>query len=247
MLPENFGDLESLTEFLAEGTSITEVPFSITRIKKLKILSLSVCKEDKPISIPSLMCSWVLSRVASKTRNVKLYPLFQLSSLRTLRLANCNLSDEANLMNGVGNLQFLENLDLRGNHFSSLPDTIGRLPKLEKLLLDNCTNLESLPSMPSSLLVFSAVNCISLKKHFLDQSRLLTSNLRRRPRSLAFDPQFQPARAVIHMEWCKNLRSCENLARNKLESFLLKVQYLFILKLIVHCLCKFQDFLVFFP
>ncbi|PKI41913.1 hypothetical protein CRG98_037663, partial [Punica granatum] len=126
-LSEDFGDMVSLTEFLAEGTGITRVPFSATRLTNLMNVSFSVCKEQMTRSISSLIWSLVWPRSASRAKNVQIDCLFQLRSLRTLRLAYCSLSDESIPKEGLGSLQLLENLELSGNWFSSLPDTIRGL------------------------------------------------------------------------------------------------------------------------
>ncbi|PKI59880.1 hypothetical protein CRG98_019762 [Punica granatum] len=188
-LPEDFWDIESLREFLAEGTNITRVPFSITRLKNLRNASFNVSKMPKTSSISSLVWSLVWPRGPPELRMLK-----SAKSLRTLR----------------------------GNQFSGLPDTIKGLPKLEKLVLDDCAKLKSLPSMPPSLFVLPAVNCVSLARHCLDLDPLLFSNFQRdikRAYELAGEPE--PAGAIVHLEWCGNLMECNDLARDALENFIL--------------------------
>lgn len=232
-LPENFGDMESLTEFVAEGTGITEVPFSITRMKNLSKVSLNV--REEPESNSSLMWS---PRGFYRTKNVRVDSLFMVRSLRTLRLVNCGLSNEANLLDGIGNLKFLENLDLHRNQFSSLPDTIRHLTKLERIILDDCTKLEKLPILPPNLFVLSAVNCTLLNKfrsknEFMIHSEVHGPNelgLERSPRGLGLALATE---AMVHMEWCKNRKVCKFLLRDGLERFILRV-LAFVLSYFVH-------------
>ena len=53
-------------------------------------------------------------------------------------------------------------LDLCGNDFISVPESIHKLPKLKWLRLGNCKKLQFLPELPSSIRVLEACNCDSL-------------------------------------------------------------------------------------
>lgn len=218
-LPEELGNMESLTEFHAEGTSITQVPVSMSQLKRLANLSLSVHNRPNPSFISTLF------RLGHE-RNVTAAPaasLFQLSSLRTLKLANCRLSNDTFLeMDNIANLPFLQNLDLSRNEFSRLPNEIENLLQLETLILDNCTNLESLPRLPPNLSVLSVINSISLMVDYIGNG-LRYAQWRICP--CDFLGKFPAARSVICMNrWEDRADSRSHpSSSSKLQQFLRKV------------------------
>uniref|UniRef100_A0A1J3CUJ9 Disease resistance protein RRS1 n=1 Tax=Noccaea caerulescens TaxID=107243 RepID=A0A1J3CUJ9_NOCCA len=57
----------------------------------------------------------------------------------------------------------LKALDLSGNGFSNLPQSMKQLCKLESLTLSHCKNLISLPELPQNLDLLNAHGCVSLK------------------------------------------------------------------------------------
>uniref|UniRef100_A0A2N9GNS1 TIR domain-containing protein n=1 Tax=Fagus sylvatica TaxID=28930 RepID=A0A2N9GNS1_FAGSY len=81
-----------------------------------------------------------------------------LSSLKSLDLSNCNLSDGA-LPDDLSCLSSLQSLKLSKNNFTHLPDSFSQLSKLKLLYLDNCSKLRSLPCLP---LRFTLINCLRL-------------------------------------------------------------------------------------
>ncbi|TQD73144.1 hypothetical protein C1H46_041328 [Malus baccata] len=97
--------------------------------------------------------------------------LNRLCSLRELRLEDCEIC-EGDIPDDIGCLSFLESLELSGNNFVSLPESIRRLSKLERLNLDRCKSLQELPPLPSnSELYVSLDDCTSLKR-LTDASKL---------------------------------------------------------------------------
>ena len=87
-----------------------------------------------------------------------------LSSLKSLDLSDCNLSDGA-LPEDLSCLSSLRFLNLSKNNFTFLPDSISQLSKLKLLCLDNCSNLQSLPYLPSSTNFVMARGCTSLENY----------------------------------------------------------------------------------
>ena len=87
-----------------------------------------------------------------------------LSSLKSLDLSDCNLSDGA-LPEDLSCLSSLRFLNLGKNNFTFLPDSISQLSKLKLLCLDNCSNLQSLPYLPSSTNFVMARGCTSLENY----------------------------------------------------------------------------------
>jgi len=84
--------------------------------------------------------------------------------VKCLKLSNGGLSDRATNCVDFRGLSALEELDLLGNKFSSLPFGIGFLPKLLYLCVEACENLVSIPDLPSSLDYLDACYCQSLKR-----------------------------------------------------------------------------------
>ena len=155
-LPENFGNLEMLKEFCADGTAIRVLPSSFSLLRNLEILSFEGCKGPPP------SISWWLPRRSSNFSSFVLSPLSSLSSLKTLSLSACNISDGATL-DSLGFLSSLEDLDLSENNFVTLPSNISRLPHLKMLGLENCKRLQALPELPTSIRSIMARNCTSLE------------------------------------------------------------------------------------
>ena len=125
-------------------------------LRNLEILSFEGCKG------PPLSTSWLLPRRSSNFNSFVLSPLSSLSSLKTLSLSACNISDGATL-DSLGFLSSLEDLDLSENNFVTLPSNISRLPHLKMLGLENCKRLQALPELPTSIRSIMARNCTSLE------------------------------------------------------------------------------------
>ncbi|XP_016646930.1 PREDICTED: disease resistance protein TAO1-like, partial [Prunus mume] len=143
-LAEGLGDMVSLTTLEANKTAIRQIPSSILKLKKLKVLSL---------------CYYVKG---SPSTNLLPPSLQSLSSLRELALADWSLTDDA-FPKDLGSLISLENLDLAGNDFCSLP-SLSRLSQLQDLSLYGCRNLRIIPDLPTNLKVLNANGCIALEK-----------------------------------------------------------------------------------
>ncbi|XP_062153300.1 disease resistance protein RPV1-like isoform X2 [Alnus glutinosa] len=163
-LADDLGQMESLTTFLADNTAIRQVPPTIIQLKNLKYLSLCGCKGSPSKSLASLLWPWMSPRKSPKSvMNLLPASLRGLNSLRDLRLRDCNLSDDA-IPKDLGSLCSLEFLDLKNNHFRSLPSSLGGLSKLQTLILSNCTKLQSIPDLPPNLNVMWASDCTALER-----------------------------------------------------------------------------------
>jgi Leucine-rich repeat (LRR) protein len=138
-IPQNLGKVKSLEEFDVSGTSIRQLPASLFLLKNLKVLSLDGFKRLAVLPSLSGLCS-----------------------LEVLGLRACNLREGA-LPEDIGCLSSLTSLDLSRNNFVSLPRSINMLYELEKLVLEDCTMLESLPEVPSKVQTVYLNGCISLK------------------------------------------------------------------------------------
>ena len=129
-MPTNLGNLEGLVELDLSGTAIRETPSCIFCLKNLKRLSFQGCK--LMTKNPDLM-GLVLPSVSG------------LCSLTTLNIRNCNLQA---IPSDIGCLSLLEELDLSGNNFVCLPESINQLSNLERFWVENCKSLQFLPELP---------------------------------------------------------------------------------------------------
>nr|XP_023885698.1 disease resistance-like protein DSC1 [Quercus suber] len=97
---------------------------------------------------------------SSKSMGLLLSSLFGLSSLVKLNLSNCNLKE---ILNDIGCLFSLKRLDLSGNNFGCLPESMAQLSNLNELIVDNCTSLQSFPKLPLNLGYIDGFGCSSLE------------------------------------------------------------------------------------
>ncbi|XP_055810839.1 TMV resistance protein N-like [Solanum dulcamara] len=130
-LPEEIGDLENLEELDASYTLISRPPPSIVRLKKLKFLSFAKQKSQDGVY-------FMFPQVNEGLR-----------SLEILDLSYCNFID-GRLPEEIGCLSSLKELNLRGNNFEYLPQSIAQLGSL-RLDLSHCNRLIKLPEFPVQL------------------------------------------------------------------------------------------------
>jgi hypothetical protein len=148
-LPDEMYMSTSLRTLILSGCSKldSEIP---NRLEKMKFLW--VIRADGPLMSQfqkwaSRMWSWLMRNGTLLTkRSIDCLP----SSLVNLSLANCNIRDDM-MRNNLSYMPCLEHLNLSGNPFEHLPESISHLKRLETLVLRRCTRLQSLPSLPSSL------------------------------------------------------------------------------------------------
>ncbi|KAI5356128.1 hypothetical protein L3X38_009023 [Prunus dulcis] len=140
-LAEGLGDMVSLTTLKADETCIRQIPSSISKLKKLEVLSLSCDENELPLT------------------NLRPPSLQSLSSLRELALVRWGDA----LPKDLNSIISLERLDLAHNDFCSLP-SLSRLSQLQDLSLHMCKNLRAIPDLPTNLKVLKAGGCIALEK-----------------------------------------------------------------------------------
>ncbi|XP_039029276.1 disease resistance-like protein DSC1 [Hibiscus syriacus] len=135
-----------------------------------------------------------------------------LSSLRELKLKDCNLGEE-DIPSDISRLSSLERLDLTGNNFISIPPSLTRLSKLESLRLSNCgmCNIGELDipndvSYLSSLahLNLSGNNFISIHPSLTRLSKLQHLELSN-CKELKSLPEFVTNITLVEMENCASL------------------------------------------
>ena len=157
-LPENLRKIEGLEQLDLSGTTITGLLSSLVHLKNLKVLSLSECvglSSNKLTRFPLMQ-----PRRSPDPMGMLERSLIGLCSLTELDLSYCNVQTIPNVL---GCLSSLEGLNLRGNNFVCLPESIIQLSNLEWLYLDGCTHLQMLPKLPLNINNISATGCTSLE------------------------------------------------------------------------------------
>jgi Leucine-rich repeat (LRR) protein len=218
-LPEQLGNMMALKELHADKTAITQLPASFGLLKNLETVSLSGCKGQSSKSLLSRLSSWISPKSSNPTH---LLPasISGLCSLTRLNLNDCNLSEDGFPID-LGCLSSLEDLDIGGNNFRILPHCIGRLPKLTHLKLRECTSLQSISKLPSSLTHLNASDCTSIET-LPDMSNLKSS------RVLDFENcqklvEIQGGLESLDITPTIYLENCNNLAYNFRRSLLSQV------------------------
>ncbi|XP_057429051.1 disease resistance protein RPV1-like isoform X2 [Lotus japonicus] len=131
---------EKLETVWLERTSIQKLPSSIWHCKELHHMTLRDCYNLESFGI------------GNKSSHDP--------SLNELNLGNCcNLRA---LPDTIGSSTRLERLYLSGSNVEMLSPNIKILLNLRELRLDDCRKLVSLPELPPSLHMLSAINCTSL-------------------------------------------------------------------------------------
>ncbi|KAL4594385.1 hypothetical protein ACB092_12G016200 [Castanea dentata] len=161
-LPENLGNAESLRLLLLSKTAIRKVPSSIGLLTNLKYLEFGGCKglsSNKSCYelLPFFSMPTIPHPIDLLFNSLSQTPAW---SLYSLNLEYCNLKT---ISNDIGFLFSLHELNLSGNDFVCLPESIIQLSNLERMNLSNCTSLRSLPKLPLKIRYVEAEGCISLK------------------------------------------------------------------------------------
>ncbi|KAK9288968.1 hypothetical protein L1049_017439 [Liquidambar formosana] len=161
-LPENLGNMQNLVALFLDGTAIRQLPSSIVHLRNLQELSFRECKGSTSDLWKSMFSSWFFPRKIPCSSSLILPSLSSLRSLRRLDLSDCNLSEGA-ILSDIVSLSSLVRLNLSKNNFVGLPATFGQLNCLKALWLEDCTRLQALPPLPSSICEIEAHGCRSLE------------------------------------------------------------------------------------
>ncbi|KAK1409580.1 hypothetical protein QVD17_36107 [Tagetes erecta] len=146
--PEVFVEMRRLLVLNISGCdAITVLPMSIRLFTGLTIFSTRVREQHNR----RLFCRRIEVRTLS-------------SSLRTLNLRNNSIFENEFPTNLHNVWPLLEELDLSGNMFTCLPESISLLSRLKYLNLSDCADLKELPELPSLIQVLKADRCRSLQK-----------------------------------------------------------------------------------
>ncbi|KAI4331932.1 hypothetical protein L6164_016879 [Bauhinia variegata] len=170
-LPENLRECKWLEELDVSETGIEEVPSCIFDLENVKVLSFEGCQ-----GLVSKSWNWFLPfgwifGSHSVPKGFRLpHSWSNLSSLQRLNLSYCNLS-EGSIPSDIDCLSSLQSLNLSGNNFVSLPNSISKLLKLEVLFLDCCEKLQVLPDLPLNIETLFACNCYALETSKFNPSK----------------------------------------------------------------------------
>ncbi|XP_015573761.2 disease resistance protein RPV1 [Ricinus communis] len=171
-LPVEITMLHSLEELILSGClNLVELPKDLENLQSLRVLHLdgipmnqvnSITEDFKELSLSLQHLtsrSWLLQRWAKSRFSLSSLPRFLVS----LSLADCCLSDNV-IPGDLSCLPSLEYLNLSGNPFRFLPESINSLGMLHSLVLDRCISLKSIPELPTDLNSLKAEDCTSLER-----------------------------------------------------------------------------------
>jgi Leucine-rich repeat (LRR) protein len=162
-LPDGLKEIKSLEELHANDTAIDELPSSIFFLDSLKILSFVGCRVLLTKSMNSFLpFNWMFESQLASTGFRFPTSVLSFPSLKHLNLSYCNLSEES-IPDYFRHLSSLNSLNLTGNNFVIIPNSISKLSRMRFLTLNCCQKLQLLPELPSSMTELDASNCGSLK------------------------------------------------------------------------------------
>ncbi|XP_070663330.1 TMV resistance protein N [Malus domestica] len=159
-IPSSIGHLVGLRELHVRNCkNLLNLPRAICNLKSLKHLQYGIDYDAAPCGSDGKASErWggllrLLGLEKSRPDPLPwwssvLSSLNRFCSLTHLQLKKRNIQ-EGDIPDDIGCLSSLEELDLCGNNFISLPESIRRLSKLRKLILVRCKSLQQLPPLPS--------------------------------------------------------------------------------------------------
>ncbi|KAL1802233.1 hypothetical protein ACET3Z_030880 [Daucus carota] len=145
-LPVELGNMESLKELDAHGLAVSQLPNSIGHLSKLVELRLSHNKEL--ITLPDTICHLRSLEILYIDSCSSLTALpADLGMIDSLKELHARCISVPNIPDSVGHLTKLVKLILRGNkNLKTLPHTMSNMRSLETLDIDDCSDLEALPA-----------------------------------------------------------------------------------------------------
>ncbi|KAM7469099.1 hypothetical protein LguiA_007282 [Lonicera macranthoides] len=150
-----FDTKKSVLKFTLEKFEYLSIHISVERMEKKTVSVLAELGLEENHSL------FQLRKRQKTTRSLVLAPIWDLTSLTSLDLTDCNLLEGA-IPGELGSLFSLENLCLGGNNFENLP-SLNRLSQLAHLELNRCTMLRELPELPSRIHRLFSNDCASLR------------------------------------------------------------------------------------
>lgn len=145
-----FSNLANLTSLWFEKVSVPQLPSTTTPLKKLRKISLVLCKISPSHDQTSLDMPLLFPRLEELTMDhcidlIELHPsICRIKKLKSLSVTNCDSLTK--LPTDIGNLKFLQILRTYAcPNLDKLPQGICELTQLKYIDISECINLRSLP------------------------------------------------------------------------------------------------------
>lgn len=217
-LPKNIFTLSKCLRVLdLSGSSIEELPTSITQLKQLNYLNASKLPiKTLPVSFGDLINLQILN-LSETLLEVLPVSVCKLRKLCYLNLQGC--SQLRSLCESINKLQLLQKLNLSNTtSFQELPSTFGDLCKLQVLHLSGCSQMKKLPESTGNLkeLIYLDLSGCSqldtlptsfrshMRLNFLDLSDC--ENLKELPDSVGNLTELE----ILNIENCRSLSCLPN-------------------------------------
>ncbi|KAL1113574.1 hypothetical protein V6Z11_D02G197900 [Gossypium hirsutum] len=174
-LPRCVGKLASLKELHLDGSGLQELPDSVGSLENLEKLSLISCESltaipDTVGNLNSLKELFIKGKAITELPN----SIGSLSYLKCLYVGGIQMRK---LPDSIRGLVSSVELDIEGTSITCLPSQIGDLRLLKKLVIFNCTSLESLPDSTGGLFALTFINIFKASITELPESFGMLENL----------------------------------------------------------------------
>ncbi|TKY58771.1 TMV resistance protein N [Spatholobus suberectus] len=156
-IPASIGNLKSLYHFFMEETAVSNFPESFGMLSSLRTLRMA----NRPADLNPNENSFLAELEVNPNSFVLTSSFCNLTLLTEFDARAWRISGK--IPDEFEKLSHLETLNLGQNNFHSLPSSLKGLSILKVLSLPNCTQLISLPSLPSSLIELNLENCSALE------------------------------------------------------------------------------------
>ncbi|KAJ1422075.1 Leucine-rich repeat domain superfamily, partial [Sesbania bispinosa] len=203
--PDIVGKMDKPLKVSMIDTAITEFPESIDKLTGLNYLEMTVCKElqDLPSSL-FILPNFVTLKIGGCSQLPESFRKFKEShlaaqcrpNLRTLHFGYADLLEE-DIDAIIHIFPNLENLNVSGNNFVSLPAHIKGSVYLTSLDVSGCKLLKEIPELPSSVHKVDARKCDSISQN---TSRMLWSQVRKEINRLEVKMPFIPFHEIDEIE-----------------------------------------------